>query len=340
MASFKKSIGIDLGTANVLVYVKGKGVVLQEPSVVAIDNNNGRILAIGAEAKTMLGRTPGNITAIRPLKDGVISDFDVTERMLKYFIGKVAGRSRIFRPQVVVGIPSGATEVEKRAVEQAVIAAGGSQPIIVEEPVAAAIGSGIDITEPTGNMVVDIGGGTTDIAVLSLGGIVASDSIKVAGDVFDTAIVRYMRNTHKLLIGERTAEELKIAIGTAYEADEKQITSIRGRDLVTGLPKAIDVNSEEIRVAIEDHVETIITGIHSVLEKTPPELASDISDVGLYLAGGGSKIKGLNLLIKDRLGLEVNFVDNAEETVVYGTGKILDNVNLVAGPSARYGAMK
>ncbi|WP_309485117.1 rod shape-determining protein [Alkalibacter rhizosphaerae] len=332
---FRKDVGIDLGTANILVYVKGKGIVLQEPSVVAIDTNTNEIKAIGADARAMLGRTPGNIQAIRPLRDGVISDFKITERMLKYFIAKVCGNRRFLRPRVVVGIPSGATEVEKRAVEQAVLAAGGTNPIIVEEPVAAAIGAGIDITQPTGNMVVDIGGGTTDVAVLSLGGIVESTSIKNAGDKFDEAIVRYMRKNHNVLIGERTAEDLKIQIGSAYPMEEEVTMDIRGRDLLSGLPKTITVSSEEVREALMDNITAVINAIHGVLEKTPPELASDISDTGIYLAGGGALLKGLDMLISERMGVPVNIVENAESSVAFGTGKILDNVHLLGSGTGK-----
>ncbi|MPW27193.1 MreB/Mrl family cell shape determining protein [Alkalibaculum sp. M08DMB] len=332
---FRKDIGIDLGTANILVYVKGKGIVLQEPSVVAIDTNTNEIKAIGSDARAMLGRTPGNIQAIRPLQDGVISDFKITERMLKYFIAKVSGTRRLFRPRVVVGIPSGATEVEKRAVEQAVLSAGGSNPVIVEEPVAAAIGAGIDITQPTGNMVVDIGGGTTDIAVLSLGGIVESISIKIAGDKFDEAIVRYMRKNHNVLIGERTAEDLKMNIGTVFQGTEEKHMEIRGRDLLSGLPRSISVSSEEIRVSLADSIDSVINAIHSVLEKTPPELASDISDTGIYLTGGGALLGGLDLLIQERMGVPVNIVENAESAVALGTGKILDNVALLSGSNKK-----
>lgn len=327
--AFRKDVGIDLGTANILVYVKGKGVVLQEPSVVAIDTNTNEIKAIGADARAMLGRTPGNIQAIRPLRDGVISDFKITERMLKYFIAKVCGNRRFLRPRVVVGIPSGATEVEKRAVEQAVLAAGGTNPIIVEEPVAAAIGAGIDITQPTGNMIVDIGGGTTDVAVLSLGGIVESTSLKIAGDKFDESIVRFMRKNHNILIGERTAEDLKINIGSAYPEEEERSMDVRGRDLLSGLPKTITVTSSEIREALSDNITAVINAIHSVLEKTPPELASDISDTGIYMAGGGALLKGLDKLIAERMGVPVNIVENAESSVAFGTGKILDNVHVL-----------
>lgn len=335
MAPLRKDVGIDLGTANVLVYVKGKGIVLQEPSVVAIDTNTNEIKAIGADARAMLGRTPGNIQAIRPLRDGVISDFKITERMLKYFIAKVCGNRRFLRPRVVVGIPSGATEVEKRAVEQAVLSAGGTNPVIVEEPVAAAIGAGIDITQPTGNMIVDIGGGTTDVAVLSLGGIVESISIKIAGDRFDESIVRYMRKNHNVLIGERTAEDLKINIGSAYPAEEERTMDIRGRDLLSGLPKTITVTSEEIRIALSDNISAVINAVHGVLERTPPELASDISDTGIYLAGGGALLQGLDILISDRMGVPVNIVENAESSVAFGTGKILDNIHILGSGTGK-----
>lgn len=333
---FRRDIGIDLGTANILAYVKGKGVVLQEPSVVAIDTNTNEIRAIGSEARAMLGRTPGNIQAIRPLRDGVISDFKITERMLKYFIEKVCGKRRLFRPRVVVGIPSGATEVEKRAVEQAVLAAGGANPVIVEEPLAAAIGAGIDITAPTGNMIIDIGGGTTDIAVLSLGGIVESVSIKIAGDKFDEAIVRHMRKNHNVLIGERTAEDLKINIGSVHASVEEKETEIRGRDLLSGLPKSIVVRSEEIRVSLQESIDTVINGVHAVLEKTPPELAADISDIGIYLTGGGALIPGLGTLIEEKIGVPVRIVEDAEMAVAIGTGKILDNVQMLTGARRAY----
>lgn len=335
--ALKKQIGIDLGTANVLVYVKGKGIVLHEPSVVAVDKNNGKLLAVGEEAKIMLGRTPRNIVAIRPLKDGVIAEFDITERMLRYFLGKVIGGSGLFRPKVVVGIPSGATEVERRAVHQAVIAAGGAPPTIVEEPMAAAIGAGIDVMQPTGNLVVDIGGGTTDIAVISLGGIVTSHSIKVAGDRLDEAIVRHMRSNHNVLIGVRTAEDLKRKIGTAHEDSEVLEAEIRGRDLATGLPKTVVVDSEEIRLTYAKYISAIMSAILAVLEKTPPELMMDICDAGIYVTGGGAKMRGLKQLINENLpGIPVHILENSEECVVLGTGLILDNPALVGRPSSRY----
>ena len=324
---FRKDVGIDLGTANILVYVKGKGIVLQEPSVVAIDTNTNEIKAIGADARAMLGRTPGNIQAIRPLQDGVISDFKITERMLKYFIAKVCGNRRFLRPRVVVGIPSGATEVEKRAVEQAVLAAGGTNPIIVEEPVAAAIGAGIDITQPTGNMVVDIGGGTTDVAVLSLGGIVESTSIKNAGDKFDEAIVRYMRKNHNVLIGERTAEEIKIKIGCAWPREENRVLDVKGRCLVQGLPRMVRISSAEIPDALEEPITAIIEGVCSVIERTPPELIGDILANGIVMTGGGALLYGLDRLIAYATGIKTRVADKAGACVVIGTGRSLAHLS-------------
>ena len=291
-------LGIDLGTATVLVYVKGKGVILKEPSVVAINKVNNKILAVGEEARKMIGRTPGNIIAVRPLKDGVISDYDITEKMLKEFIKKACGGKKIIAPKVMVCIPSQATEVEKRAVIDATKNSGAKEVHLIEEPLSAAIGAGIDITKPDGNMIVDIGGGTADIAVISLGGTVVSTSIKVAGDNFDDAIVRYMRKTHNLLIGERTAEEIKIKIGSAYQRPEVVTMDVRGRNLVTGLPKTITVTSDETLEALKEITSQIVEAVHSVLEKTPPELASDIADRGIVLTGGGSLLSGLEDLIE------------------------------------------
>ena len=294
---FGGDIGIDLGTASVLVYVKGKGVVLKEPSVVAFDRDTNKIKAIGEEARLMLGRTPGNIVAVRPLRQGVISNYTVTEKMLKYFIQKAIGKSR-FRGVVSVCVPSGVTEVEKKAVEDATYEAGAKSVAIIEEPIAAAIGAGIDISRPCGNMIVDIGGGTTDIAVISLGGTVASTSIKIAGDDFDEALVRYMRKRHNLLIGERTAEDIKIKIGSAYRRPETVAMDVRGRNLVTGLPKTISVTSEETEEALRETTSQIVEAVHSVLEKTPPELAADIADRGIVLTGGGCLLYGLEELIE------------------------------------------
>nr|WP_281094548.1 rod shape-determining protein [Fusibacter bizertensis] len=322
-------IGIDLGTASVLVYIKGKGIVLREPSVVAIDKNTDRVLAVGNEARKMLGRTPGNIIAIRPLKDGVISDYDVTERMLRYFINKTCGKRRLFKPKIIICVPSGVTEVEKRAVLDATMEAGGGKTFLIEEPIAAAIGAGLDITKPDGNMVIDIGGGTSDIAVISLGGIVVSASIKVAGDKFDESIIKYMRKKHNLLIGERTAEELKINVGTAYPRTKAIKMDCRGRDLITGLPKNISISSEEMLEALQEVVNAVADAVHSVLEKTPPELASDISSRGIVMTGGGSLLHGLNKLIEKRTGIPTYIADDAVSCVAKGTGMSLEHLDIL-----------
>ena len=322
-------IGIDLGTASVLVYIKGKGIVLREPSVVAIDKNTDRVLAVGNEARKMLGRTPGNIIAIRPLKDGVISDYDVTERMLRYFINKTCGKRRLFKPKIIICVPSGVTEVEKRAVLDATMEAGGGKTFLIEEPIAAAIGAGLDITKPDGNMVIDIGGGTSDIAVISLGGIVVSTSIKVAGDKFDEAIIRYMRKKHNLLIGERTAEELKINVGTAYPRTKTVKMDCRGRDLITGLPKNISISSDEMLEALQEVVNSVADAVHSVLEKTPPELASDISSRGIVMTGGGSLLYGLNKLLEKRTGIPTYIADDAVSCVAKGTGMSLEHLDIL-----------
>ena len=326
MCSIAKDIGIDLGTASVLVYVKGKGVVLNEPSVVAIDKNTGKLLKVGAEAQAMLGRTPGNIVAIRPLREGVISDYDMTERMLKEFIRKVTS-FRLFKPRVVICVPSGITEVEERAVIDAGIQAGARRVYLIEEPVAAAIGAGIDITQPDGHMVVDIGGGTADIAVISLGGVVESASIKIAGDQFDEAIVKYIRRKHNVLIGERTAEELKMQIGCVFPKEQETSIEIKGRCLVTGLPKVINVSSTEMLEAFEEPVERIMEAIHSVLERTPPELVADISTNGIVMTGGGSLVWGFDKLIESHTGIETHVADDAISCVAYGTGKSLEWVS-------------
>jgi len=325
---FGQDIGIDLGTATVLVYVRGKGIVLREPSVVAIDKNTNKLLAVGEEARRMLGRTPGNIVAIRPLRDGVISDYDVTERMLKYFINKVCGR-RIFKPRIIVCVPSGVTEVEKKAVIDAAEQAGARRVHLIEEPIAAAIGSGIDIAKACGSMVVDIGGGTTDIAVISLGGTVVSTSIKIAGDKFDEAIVRYMRKKHNIMIGERTAEELKINIGCVYPRIQEIMMDIRGRNLISGLPKTITVSSNEMLEALEEPAAAVVEAVHSVLEKTPPELAADISDRGIVMTGGGCLIYGLDKLINYKTGIDVFVAEDAVSCVAMGTGKALDNMEVI-----------
>jgi rod shape-determining protein MreB len=317
-------MGIDLGTATVLVYMKGKGVILKEPSVVAIDKNNNRVLAVGEEARKMIGRTPGNIVAIRPLRDGVISDYDITEKMLKHFIKKACGRRRISAPRVMVCVPCEATEVEKRAVRDAAVNAGSKKVYLIEEPLAAAIGAGLDITKASGNMVIDIGGGTTDIAVISLDGMVVRTSLKVAGDKFDEAIIRYIRKKHKLMIGERTAEDLKINIGSAYKKDTEESMEIRGRDLITGLPKNIVVTSEEMREALKETVTAIAECTHSVLEKTPPELAADIMEKGIVMTGGGSLLNGLSDLIADVTKVPVYVAEDAVSCVALGTGKALE----------------
>ena len=318
-------IGIDLGSASVLVYVKGKGVVLKEPSVVAFDRNTNKIKAIGEEARLMLGRTPGNIVAVRPLRQGVISDYTVTEKMLSYFISRTVGKSLFGRkPRISVCVPSGATEVEKKAVEDATYQAGAREVSIIEEPVAAAIGAGIDIAKPCGNMIVDIGGGTADIAVISLGGVVVSNSIKVAGDDFDEAIVRFMRKKHNLLIGERTAEEIKINVGTVYKRPENLTMDVRGRNLVTGLPKTVTVTSEETEEALREPAYQIVDAVHNVLERTPPELAADISDRGIVLTGGGSLIQGLEELIEEKTGINTMTAEDPLTAVAIGTGKYIE----------------
>lgn len=319
-------MGIDLGTATVLVYIKGKGVILKEPSVVALDRNNNRVLAVGEEARQMIGRTPGNIVAIRPLRDGVISDYDITEKMLKHFIKKACGKRRISAPRVVVCIPCQATEVEKRAVMDAARNAGANKVFLIEEPLAAAIGAGIDISKASGSMVIDIGGGTSDIAVISLGGIVVRASVKVAGDKFDEAIIKFIRKEYRLMIGERTAEDIKINIGSAYKQDGEMTMEIRGRDLVTGLPKNIVVSSEKMREALTEPVSTIANLAHSVLEQTPPELAADLADRGIIMTGGGSMLRGLDKYLEEVTKVPVYLADNAVSCVAEGTGKVLDYI--------------
>ncbi len=337
----RNDVGIDLGTASVLVYVKGKGIVLQEPSVVAIDQYTNKFLAVGEEARKMLGRTPGNIVAIRPLKEGVISDYNVTERMLKYFIGKSLGRT-LLKPRLIVCVPSGCTEVEKRAVIEAANEAGAVKTYLIEEPVAAAIGAGLDITAPTGNMVVDIGGGTTDVAVISLGGIVVSRSIKVAGDNFDEAITKYVKKKHNMMIGERTAEELKVNIGCAYPLEEEEFLEIKGRNMVSGLPMNVVVSSNDMLDALREPVQEILEAVHYVLERTPPELAADISTQGVIMTGGGALLRGLPNIIEERTGIQTRVADKAVECVAIGTGKslewmeILDKSNATQSQIGRY----
>lgn len=321
------NLGIDLGTATVLVYMKGKGIVLKEPSVVAMNKNTGKVLAVGSEARKMIGRTPGNIVAVRPLKDGVISDYDVTEKMLQELINKVCGNKKITTPKVMICIPSMATEVEKRAVIDAARNSGAKDVHLIEEPLAAAIGAGLDITKPDGCMIVDIGGGTCDIAVISLGGIVIRTSIKSAGDRFDEAIIRYVRNKYKLMIGEKTAEELKISIGSVYEDEFDSTTVIRGRNMLTGLPDNLTISSAEIRESLKEPVSLIIEGVKGILEKTPPEIVADIIEKGILMTGGGSLIHGLDKLIHDETGLEVKIAENSIEAVAEGTGMVLGYID-------------
>ena len=330
---FATEVGIDLGTANVLVYIKGKGIVLNEPSVVAINKDTDEILAVGEDARQMLGRTPSNIIAVRPLRDGVVSDYDITERMLKYFIKKTCGSGRFFKPKIMICVPSGVTDVEKRAVREAAQQAGGKDVYLMEEPVAAAIGAGIDISKPDGVMVIDIGGGTTDIAVISLGGIVASTSVKMAGDKFDEAIIKYMRKEHKLYIGERTAEELKMTIGTAFPREEVITKECRGRDLVTGLPKSVDVTSDEMMSALDEAMQTITEAVHNVLERTPPELAADIRNSGIVLTGGGALLYGIDRRIEDRTGIKVVVAEDPKSCVAIGTGNALNELDALEGNS-------
>ncbi len=322
---FSSDVGIDLGTASVLVYVKGKGILLNEPSVVAVDKQTGKMLAVGEEAQQMLGRTPSNIVAIRPLREGVISDYEMTERMIKEFIRKVLG-FRLFKPNLVMCVPSIITEVEERAVIDAGTQAGAKRVFLVEEPVAAAIGAGLDIARADGNMVVDIGGGTTDIAVISLGGIVESTSIKIAGDKFDEAIVKYIRRKHNVLIGDRTAEEIKREIGCVYARPEETTMEIRGRCLMTGLPRTFTVNSTEVMEAFEEVTSSIVEAIHSVLERTPPELTSDISANGIVMTGGGSLLWGFANLIATKTGIPTRVAEEAVSCVAYGTGDCLDHL--------------
>ena len=327
--SFSRDMGIDLGTANTLVHVKGKGIVLSEPSVVAIQRDTGEVLAVGEEAKQMIGRTPGNIVAIRPLKDGVIADFDVTQAMLKYFIRKAIDTKSFIRPRVIVGVPSGVTEVEKRAVIDATIQAGAREAYLIEEPMAAAIGAGLPVHEPTGNMVVDIGGGTTEVAVISLGGIVTSRSIRVGGDEMDEAIMQYIKRTYNLMIGERTAEEIKMTIGAAIVPEVDQTMDIRGRDLVSGLPKTLNIKASEVQQALSEPIASIVEAVKVTLERTPPELASDIMDRGIVMTGGGSLLTGLDQLLMKETGMPVHISEDALSCVCIGTGRALDSIDLL-----------
>ena len=331
---FSNDLAIDLGTANTLVYVKGVGIVMNEPSVVAINKNvtgPKRILAVGKEAKEMLGRTPGDIVAIRPLKDGVIADFEITAAMIRYFVEKAHNRRTMVKPRVIVCVPYGITNVEKRAVKEAAESAGVREVFLIEEPMAAAIGAGLPVTEPSGSMIVDIGGGTTEVAVISLAGIVYSKSVRVAGDKMDEAIINYIKRKYNLLIGERTAEEIKIGIGNAYPSDVIETMHVKGRDMVAGIPKTIQVTSDEIREAIAEPVNIIVEAVRVALEQTPPELAADIVDKGIVLAGGGALIKNLDVLLREETGLPIMIADNPLTSVVIGSGKALDQIHVLSG---------
>ena len=331
---FSNDLAIDLGTANTLVYVKGQGIVINEPSVVAINKNMSgpkRVLAVGKEANEMLGRTPGDIVAIRPLKDGVIADFEITAAMIRYFVEKAHNRRTMVKPRVIVCVPYGITNVEKRAVKEAAESAGVREVFLIEEPMAAAIGAGLPVTEPSGSMIVDIGGGTTEVAVISLAGIVYSKSVRVAGDKMDEAIINYIKRKYNLLIGERTAEEIKIAIGNAYPSDVVESMHVKGRDMVAGIPKTIQVTSEEIREAIAEPVNIIVEAVRVALEQTPPELAADIVDKGIVLAGGGALIKNLDVLLREETGLPIMIADNPLTSVVVGSGKALDQIHVLSG---------
>lgn len=325
---FSNDLAIDLGTANTLVYLKGRGVVLSEPSVVAVrrESRGGKVLAVGQEAKEMLGRTPGNIVAIRPMKDGVIADFETTEAMLRHFIRKVHNRRTLVRPRMIICVPSGITQVEKRAVRESAESAGAREVYLIEEPMAAAIGAGLPITEPTANMIVDIGGGTTEVAVISLAGIVYSKSVRVGGDKMDEAILQHIKRKYNLLIGERTSEIIKTTIATAYPSDQLETIEVKGRDLVSGIPKIVAIDSEEVRKSITEQIETIVETVRIALEQTPPELAADIVDRGIVLTGGGALLKNLDVLLREETGLPITITEEPLSTVVLGSGKALDNL--------------
>lgn len=326
---FSNDMAIDLGTANTLVYVKGAGIVLNEPSIVVIHQADNSVLAVGHEAKAMLGRTPGNLVAIRPLKDGVIADFDVTEKMLKYFISQVHRGRALVRPRIVIGVPSGITQVEKRAVRDSAMQAGAREVYLIEEPMAAAIGAGLPIQEPGGNLIVDIGGGTTEVAVISLSGIVYCKSVRVAGDEMDEGIIQYIKKNYNLLVGERRAEEIKIKVGSAYPMGERQTIDVKGRDLVDGIPKTISIGDDEVREALREPVVTIVDTVRAALERTPPELAADIVDKGLVLTGGGALLRGLDLLLRQETNLPITVADDPLSCVALGTGKVLDELSLL-----------
>jgi rod shape-determining protein MreB len=332
LGMFSNDLAIDLGTANTLVYLKGKGVVSSEPSVVAVQKDavgQKRVLAVGTEAKNMLGRTPGSIVAIRPMKDGVIADFDITEEMLRYFIRKVHDRKALVRPRIVICVPSGITQVEKRAVKESAESAGAREVYLIEEPMAAAIGAGLPITEASGNMIVDIGGGTTEVAVISLAGIVFAKSVRVGGDKMDEAIVQFIKRKYNLLIGDRTAEAIKIEIGEAYPGEQKRFFEVKGRDLVSGIPKTQEINSEEMREALSEPVNAIVEAVRIALERTPPELAADIVDKGIVLAGGGALLRHLDVLLCEETGLPVVIAEDPLSCVVLGSGKVLDEIDLL-----------
>ena len=329
---FSNDLAIDLGTANTLTFVRGKGIVSNEPSVVAVQrsgNGTKKVLAVGKEAKEMLGRTPGNIVAVRPMKDGVIADFEVTEAMLRYFITRVHNRRTLVKPRIIIGVPSGITEVEKRAVRDSALAAGAREVYLIEEPMAAAIGAGLPVTEPSGNMIVDIGGGTTEVAVISLGGIVYSKSVRVAGDKFDDAIVNYIKRKYSLLIGERTAEQIKLSIGCAYPFEEEKTYEVKGRDLVAGLPKTLTITSQEVREALLEPISTIVDSVRVTLERCPPELSADLVDRGLVLAGGGALLRGLDRLLTEETGLPVHVAEDPLSAVAEGTGRALSEIKFL-----------
>jgi rod shape-determining protein MreB len=330
--AFSNDMAIDLGTANTLVFVKGRGIVLSEPSVVAVrkeSSGSKKVLAVGKEAKMMLGRTPGNIVAIRPMKDGVIADFEVTEAMLRHFIRQVHNRRNLVRPRIIISVPSGITQVEKRAVRESAESAGAREVYLIEEPMAAAIGAGLPITEPTSNMIVDIGGGTTEVAVISLSGIVYSKSVRVGGDKMDEAILQHIKRKYNLLIGERTAEQIKTTVGTAYPSTDVETIEVKGRDLVTGIPKILSIDSEEVRKSLTEQIDTIVETVRIALEQTPPELAADIVDRGIVLTGGGSLLKNLDILLREETGLHITISEDPLSTVVLGSGMVLDNPDLL-----------
>jgi len=331
---FSNDLAIDLGTATTLVFVKGKGIVSYEPSVVAVKKDGrgyGKILAVGKDAKEMLGRTPGSIVAIRPMKDGVIADFETTEAMLRYFITRAHNRKALVKPRIVIGVPSGITEVEKRAVKESAISAGAREVYLIEEPMAAAIGAGLPITEPSGNMIVDIGGGTTEVAIIALAGIVYSESVRVGGDKMDEAIIQHMKRKYNLLIGERTAELIKITLGSAYPTEEVMYMDVKGRDLVAGVPRTLEINSDEIRDALQEPINAIVTAVRVALERTPPEHAADLVDKGIVLAGGGALLRNLDILLREETGLPVMIADDPISAVALGSGKTLDELSLLKG---------